>query len=81
VVYQWIGGDPYNMLNCRPDADQISLQVDAYAPTQSSSTEIAKAIRYAVELQSYITFYAGNMRDTETGLYRTTFHLDWIVNR
>jgi hypothetical protein len=81
VVYQWIGGDPYNMLNCRPDADRISLQVDVYASTQAKCTEIAKAIRYAIELQSYITFYAGDMRDEPTKLYRTSFQLDWLVNR
>lgn len=81
AVYQWIGGNPYNMLNCRPDADQISLQVDVYATTQAKSTEIAKAIRYAVELQSYITFYAGDMRDEPTKLYRTSFQLDWLVDR
>lgn len=81
AVYQWIGGDPFNMLNCRPDADQISLQVDVYAPTQSASTTIAKAIRYAIETQCYITLYIGNLRDEDTKLYRTSFQLDWLVNR
>lgn len=81
VVYQDVGGSPFNMLNCRPDADQISLQVDVYATTQAKSTEVAKAIRYAIELDSYITLYVGNMRDEETKLYRTTFRLDWLVNR
>lgn len=81
AVYQGIGGHPYNMLNCRPDADQISLQVDVYATTQAVSTNIAKAIRYAVELQSYLTLYVGNLRDEDTKLYRTSFHLDWLVER
>lgn len=81
AVYQWVGGNPLNMLNCRPDADQITLQVDVYAPTQAVSTNIAKAIRYAVELQSYLTLYVGNLRDEETKLYRTSFQLDWLVNR
>lgn len=81
AVYQWVGGAPFNMLNCRPDADTTSLQVDVYAPTQAASTAIAKAIRYAVELQCYITSYRGNLRDEETKLYRTSFDLDWLVNR
>lgn len=81
AVYQWVGGTPFNMLNCRPDADQISLQVDVYAPRQSDSTAIAKAIRYAVEGNCYVTSYRGNLRDEKTKLYRTSFDLDWLVNR
>ena len=81
AVYQDVGGAPFNMLNCRPDADQLTLQVDVYATTAAKSTEVAKAIRYAVELQSYITLYVGGMRDEETKLYRTSFRLDWLVNR
>lgn len=81
VVYQWIGGSPFNTLNCRPDADRASLQVDVYGTTAASSTAVAKAIRNAVELDSYITGYRGDMRDEETQLYRTSFDLDWLVER
>jgi hypothetical protein len=81
VVYQWIGGDPFNMLNCRPDADRASLQVDVYGLTTQSTTTVAKAIRYAIELDSYVTSYRGDMRDEETKLYRTSFDVDWIVDR
>lgn len=81
VVYQWIGGAPFNMLNCRPDADTTSLQVDVYGTTTQSSTAVAKAIRYAVELSCYITSYRGNMREEDTLLYRTSFDLNWLVNR
>lgn len=81
VVYQWVGGEPYNMLNCRPDADQVSLQVDAYGTTQQSTTAVAKAIRHAIELNAYVTSYRGDLRDDETKLYRTSFDVDWIVDR
>lgn len=81
AVYQWVGGSPYNMLNCRPDADQASLQVDIYALTPKSSTDAAEAIRYAIELESYITSYRGTDREEQTKLYRTSFDVDWIVNR
>lgn len=81
VVYQWVGGSPYNLLNCRPDADQASLQVDVYGLTTQSTTAVAKAIRYAIELDSYITSYRGDMREEDTKLYRTSFDVDWIVNR
>lgn len=81
VVYQWIGGSPFNMMNCRSDADRASLQVDVYGITTQSTTTVAKAIRNAIELQSYITGYRGDMRDEETKLYRTSFDVDWLVNR
>lgn len=81
AVYQWIGGSPFNMLNCRPDADRASLQVDVYASTAKSSTDCAEAIRYAVETQSYLTSYRGTDREEATKLYRTSFDVDWLVNR
>lgn len=81
AVYQWIGGTPFNMLNCAPDADRTSLQVDVYGLTTQSSTAAAKAIRDAVQLDCYITSFRGNMRDEDTKLYRTSFDLDWLVNR
>lgn len=81
AVYQWVGGSPFNMLNCRPAADRSSLQVDVYGVTPKSSTDAAKAIRYAIELSSYVTTYRGTEREDETKLYRTSFDLDWLVNR
>lgn len=81
VVYQWVNGSPFNMLNCRPDADSADLQVDVYGLTQASSTDVAKAIRYAVELQCNLTSYRGTERETDTKLWRTGFDLTWLVNR
>lgn len=81
AVYQWIGGNPFNMLSCRPKEDRAVLQVDVYATTQQSSTSVAQAIRYAIELDSYVLSYRGTSRDEETKLYRTSFDVDWIVPR
>lgn len=81
VVYQWIGGDPFNTLNCRPKADRAELQVDVYALTQQSSTDCAEAIRYAIELNSHINSYRGTNREEDTKLWRTGFDLTWLVNR
>lgn len=81
VVYQWVGGAPFNMLNCRPDADSSDLQIDIYGLTSQSSTDVAKAIRYAVELDCNITSYRGTTREDDTKLYRTSFDVTWLVNR
>lgn len=81
AVYQWIDGNPFNTLNCRPDADRAVLQVDVYGSTAKSSTDAAEAIRYAVELDCNITSYRGTDREPETQLYRTGFDLNWLVNR
>ena len=81
VVYQWIGGAPFNMLNCRPDADRAELQVDVYGLTQKSSTDCAKAIRYAIELDSNLGSYRGTDREEDTKLWRTGFDVTWLVNR
>lgn len=81
AVYQWIGGSPFNMLNCRPDADRAELQVDVYASTQKSSTDCAEAIRYAIELDSNIGSYRGTDREEDTKLWRTGFDVTWLVNR
>jgi hypothetical protein len=81
AVYQWIDGNPFNTLNDRPKADRAVLQVDVYGSTAVSSTNAAEAIRYAVELDSHITSYRGTDREPETLLYRTSFDLNWLVNR
>jgi hypothetical protein len=81
VVYQWIDGDPFNTLNCRPKADRAVLQVDVYGTTAQSSTDVAEAIRYAVELDCHVTSYRGTDREPDTLLYRTGFDLNWLVNR
>lgn len=81
VVYQVIGGAPLNYLSCRPTADHTVLQVDAYGITSQSAAAVASAIRYAIELQSFLLAYRGDMRDEETKLYRTGFDVDWLETR
>lgn len=81
AVYQWLSGSPFNMLNCRPDADRAEIQVDVYGLTQKSSTDCAEAIRYAIELNSYIGSYRGTEREPDTKLYRTGFDVTWLVKR
>lgn len=81
AVYQVIGGSPENYLAGRPDEDQYALQVDVYGDTAASCEAVKKAMIAAIELHSYITGFNGESKDPNTGNYRTSFDVDWIVSR
>lgn len=80
-VWQVISGSPENFLAGRPDAEAYSLQLDIYAASGDEARAAGNAIEYAVELSATVTGYNGESRDTETGLYRYSFDVDWIVQR
>ncbi|MHC8300673.1 tail completion protein gp17 [Pseudomonas sp. ZS1P83] len=80
-VWQVINGSPENFLAGRPDVEAYGLQVDVYAATASAARAAGHAIEYAVELTATITSYNGETKDAETGLYRYSFDVDWIVRR
>lgn len=80
-VWQVINGSPENYLAGRPDVEAYGLQVDVYAATASAARAAGHAIEYAVELTATITSYNGETKDAETGLYRYSFDVDWIVRR
>lgn len=80
-VWQVINGSPENYLSGRPDSEAYGLQIDVYANTADEARKVGHAIEYAVELVAHVTGYNGESRDTETGLYRYGFDIDWIVQR
>ncbi|MBB1389536.1 DUF3168 domain-containing protein [Shewanella sp. SG44-6] len=81
AVWQVIGGSPENYVSGRPDTDTFSLQVDVYAESGSSASNVGDAIRTAIELDAYTTNFNGDSRDEQTGHYRHSFDVDWIVSR
>ncbi|AYY00696.1 MULTISPECIES: tail completion protein gp17 [Klebsiella] len=81
AVWQNIAGSPENYLNQRPDTDRYSLQLDVYADTDADVIAVARALRDAVEVKAYITRWGEQTRDPETGKYRYSFDIDWIVQR
>ncbi|ATX89008.1 TPA: DUF3168 domain-containing protein [Klebsiella aerogenes] len=81
AVWQNIAGAPENYLNQRPDTDRYSLQLDVYADTDADVIAVARALRDAVETKAYITRWGEQTRDPETGRYRYSFDIDWIVQR
>lgn len=80
-VWQVTNGSPENFLAGRPDAEAYSLQVDVYAANADAARAAGHAIEYAIELSATVTSYNGESRDHETGLYRYSFDVDWIVQR
>lgn len=81
AVWQLVNGSPENYLAGRPDADGFTLQVDVYAATSTSARQVRDAIRDAIELDAYVTRWGGEARDPATKNYRTSFDVDWWVQR
>lgn len=81
AVWQLVGGVPENYLGNLPDADNYSVQVDAYAPTATEARNVAEALRDVYEPNGYITNWNGERRDPDTNNYRVSFDVDFIVHR
>lgn len=81
AVWQTVGGAPENYLGNLPDADVCTVQVDVYAADPDSAAAATLALRDAIEPHAHITLWLGGKRDDATGRWRSTFRLDWIVQR
>jgi hypothetical protein len=81
AVWQVVNGNPENYLAGRPDVDGFTLQVDVYGATATSVRQVRDAIRDAIELSAHIVRWGAEARDPATKSYRTSFDLDWIVQR
>jgi|SRR5690554_3835672 len=81
AVWQQITGQPHNYLADRPNMDGVFIQVDVYAKSAGQVSEVASALRGAIEPHAYITRLGGTSRDPETGSYRYSFDVDWRVER
>ena len=81
AVWQTIGGSPDNYIGSVPDHDLFSIQIDVYSTTDISARAVAEALRDAIEPVAYIVRWGGESVDTETGSYRYSFDVDWIVKR
>lgn len=81
AVWQMITGNPENYLNCRPDIEMHSIQIDVYADTAKVASDVLNAIEYAIETSCTITSYHGESRDPDTNDYTVGFDADWYVKR
>lgn len=81
VVWSEIGGRPQNCLAGRPDIDDYRLQIDVYGDDAANVRAIRDVIIHAVELDCHVTGFNGEFRDRDTREYRSSFNLNWFVNR
>lgn len=81
AVWQVVNGSPENFLSGRPDIASYRLQVDVYAATGAAARSVADALEHAIELQAHVVSYNGEDRDKETRNYRSSFDVNWFVNR
>lgn len=80
IVWQVISTAPENTLSCTPDSDDIRVQVDCYARSESQARALATAVRDALEEPSYMLM-AWNDYEKDTSLYRWSMDFGWILDR
>jgi hypothetical protein len=81
AVFQTVFGNPENYLNQTPDLDRWGVQVDVYALTLTAARNGAEAIRNALEPVAYVTAWNGELRDTDTQLFRYSFDVSFQTPR
>ena len=81
AVWQTVAGAPQNLIDDVPATDRFTVQVDAYAKTATDARSVAKALRDALERHAYVVSWRGESVDSETGSYRFSFDMDWLVHR
>ena len=81
AVFQVVTGSPENYVDCAPDIDTWSIQIDVYDDTVSGCRDAAEALRDAIEPVAHIVGWRGEERDSETRRYRFSFDVDWWESR
>ncbi|MGQ0755050.1 tail completion protein gp17 [Acinetobacter baumannii] len=81
VTWQMITGDSNGNIDSRPVSDNAIIQIDVYATDEDVVDQVAKAIRYAIELDCYVVRYGEADKDPVTEMPHYSFDVSWIVNR
>ncbi|MDI5890600.1 DUF3168 domain-containing protein [Halomonas rhizosphaerae] len=81
AVWRVITGAPENHLGDPPDIDSWTLQVDVYAATGSSATDVTEALRDAIEPHAHIVRWGDQDTDPATGNKHIGFDVSWYVSR
>lgn len=82
VVWQVVGGSPFNTLSCPPNADQLLTEVSIYANTVADCLSVADTIRQAIEASNtHIESFTGTVKDPDTNLFLIRFECLFRVDR
>jgi hypothetical protein len=81
AVHQLVYGTPENTLACPPSVDNIGIQIDAYAKTVTDSRAVAEALRRAFEEDAYVVALNGEFWEQATGLWRSSFTVEFWQDR
>jgi sorbitol-specific phosphotransferase system component IIA len=77
VVWQIIGGSPYNHLDSRPQMDRIGVQVDVYAASAASARDVGQKLRDCLEPLAHVMAFRGESKEPDTGVYRLSLDMEW----
>lgn len=81
AVWQEVGGNAENSLDCPAKTDHIMYQVIVYDTNRKVAYEGRDAIRKALENQSYILNTRINNYEQETKLFSRGFDANWFLAR
>lgn len=85
ATWQIVSGNPENYLGDRPNIDQIRVQLDCWSPSAGGSitkaSQVADAVRYALESRGHQVDFGSTERDAETGSYRYRMDFDFWISR
>lgn len=81
ITWFMVTGVPENSLNCVPDIDRCTIQIDCWHQTSAGIVSLTAAARTALEVYGHVTGVIINQREPETKLYRMAIQFDYFLNR
>jgi hypothetical protein len=81
VTWQTVAGVPENYMDCAPDIDSLTVQVDVWAATQGSASEVRDAVVAALETDAHVVGIGLEGREPDTRLYRVSLTVDFWTKR
>lgn len=81
ITWFLVTGTPENSLNCAPDIDRCTIQVDCWHQTSPGIVSLTSAVRAALESSGHVTGVILNQREQETKLYRMAVQFDYFLTR
>lgn len=79
VTWQNVSGTAFNNLDDRPSGDQVTIQFDIYDTDDERLIELARAVRYAIELDCNVTSIRNVERDPTNGVFHIGFDVVWVL--